>query len=91
MIRPVLDDTLAPKKGPHVFGLGCHIDAVRSTRRHKIFTFGHVWVTLAILLPVPFSIGRGPCRFSFGSTATKRSAPSGETSTVRRPSWPARC
>jgi len=40
-----------------VFGLGCHIDAVRSTRRHKIFTFGHVWVTLAILLPVPASSG----------------------------------
>ena len=55
VIRAVLDDTLAPKKGQHVFGLGCHIDAVRSTRRHKVFTFGHVWVVLAILLPVPFS------------------------------------
>jgi hypothetical protein len=53
-----IDDTLAAKKGPHVFGLGCHIDAVRSTRKHKIFCFGHVWVTLAILLPVPFSSRR---------------------------------
>ncbi len=53
-----IDDTLAAKKGPHVFGLGCHIDAVRSTRKHKIFSFGHVWVTLAILLPVPFSSRR---------------------------------
>jgi len=50
-----IDDTLAAKKGPEVFGLGCHIDAVRSTRKHKIFSFGHVWVTLAILIPVPFS------------------------------------
>ena len=54
-IRVVVDDTLAPKKGPMVFGLGCHIDAVRSTRLHKVFTFGHVWVTVAVLLPVPFS------------------------------------
>lgn len=53
-----IDDTLAAKKGPHVFGLGCHIDAVRSTRKHKIFCFGHVWVTLAILIPVPFSSRR---------------------------------
>ena len=55
VIRIVIDDTLAPKKGPTVFGLGCHIDAVRSTRLHKVFAFGHVWVTVAVLLPVPFS------------------------------------
>src|SRR5579871_4113900 len=30
-IRIAIDDTLAPKKGPHVFGLGSHIDPVRST------------------------------------------------------------
>ncbi len=53
-----IDDTLAAKKGPKVFGIGCHIDPVRSTRKHKIFCFGHVWVTLAILLPVPFSSRR---------------------------------
>jgi len=53
-----IDDTLAAKKGPKVFGIGCHIDAVRSTRNHKIFCFGHVWVTLAILIPVPFSTRR---------------------------------
>jgi len=54
-IRIVLDDTLATKKGPHVFGIGSHLDAVRSTRRQKIFAFGHCWVVLAVLLPVPFS------------------------------------
>lgn len=54
-LRGALDDTLTPKKGPHIFGLGCHIDAVRSTRKHKVFTFGHVWVVLAIVMPVPFS------------------------------------
>ena len=54
-IRVALDDTLAPKKGPHVFGIGSHLDAVRSTRRHRVFCFGHCWVVLAVLLPVPFS------------------------------------
>lgn len=54
-LQVVIDDTLAPKKGPHVFGIGNHLDAVRSTRRHKIFSFGHCWVVLAVLVRVPFS------------------------------------
>lgn len=55
VVRIVLDDTLATKKGPHVFGIGSHLDAVRSTRRQKVFAFGHCWVTLAVLVRVPFS------------------------------------
>jgi hypothetical protein len=54
-VRVVLDDTLAPKKGPHVFGIGSHLDAVRSTKRQRIFCFGHCWVVLAVLVRVPFS------------------------------------
>jgi hypothetical protein len=54
-LRVVIDDTLAPKKGPQVFGLGTHLDAVRSTRKHRIFAFGHCWVVLAVLVRVPFS------------------------------------
>lgn len=54
-LRVVVDDTLAAKKGPHVFGIGSHLDAVRSTRRFRVFCFGHCWVVLAILVPVPFS------------------------------------
>ncbi len=54
-IRLVLDDTIAPKKGPHVFGIGTHLDAVRSTKRHRVFQFGHCWVVLAVLVRVPFS------------------------------------
>jgi hypothetical protein len=46
----VLDDTLAPKEGPKVFGIGNHLDAVRSTRRVRIFTFGHVWVVLSVVV-----------------------------------------
>jgi hypothetical protein len=54
-LRVALDDTLAPKKGPEVFGIGSHLDAVRSTKRQRIFCFGHCWVTLAVLIDVPFS------------------------------------
>jgi hypothetical protein len=55
VVRIVLDDTLAPKKGPHVFGIGSHLDAVRSTKLHKVFCFGHCWVVLAVLARVPLS------------------------------------
>lgn len=54
-IRVAIDDTLATKKGPEVYGLGSHIDAVRSTKKRLIFAFGHVWVMLTVVLPVPFS------------------------------------
>jgi hypothetical protein len=54
-LRVAIDDTLAAKKGPHVFGIGSHLDAVRSTRRHRVFCFGHCWVVLSVLVRVPFS------------------------------------
>jgi hypothetical protein len=54
-VHAALDDTLAPKKGSHVFGLGTHLDAVRSTKRFRVFTFGHVWVVLSVIVRFPFS------------------------------------
>lgn len=54
-LRLVVDDTICSKKGPEVFGLGTHVDAVRSTKRHRAFCFGHCWVVLAVLVDVPFS------------------------------------
>jgi hypothetical protein len=54
-VQVVVDDTLAPKKGARVFGIGSHLDAVRSTRRRKVFCFGHCWVVLSVLVRVPFS------------------------------------
>jgi hypothetical protein len=54
-LRLVVDDTLAPHKGPHVFGLGCHLDAVHSTRKTKLFRFGHDWVVLSVVVRLPFA------------------------------------
>lgn len=54
-IRVAVDDTLAAKKGQHVFGIGSHLDAVRSTKAVRVFCFGHVWVMLCVVVHVPFS------------------------------------
>lgn len=51
----VIDDTLAVKKGPQIFGLGTHVDAVRSTKRWRVLAFGHCWVVLSVVLWFPFS------------------------------------
>jgi hypothetical protein len=54
-VQLVIDDTLAPHKGPQIFGLGCHLDAVHSTRRTKLFRFGHNWVVLSVVVRLPFT------------------------------------
>jgi hypothetical protein len=72
VVRVVLDDTLAPKKGPHVFGIGSHLDAVRSTKKQKVFAFGHCWVALAVLVRVPFSTRTWALPVLFRLYRTKR-------------------
>lgn len=57
-IVAALDDTLASKKGPAVWGIGSHLDAVRSTKQFRVFCFGHVWVVLSVVVSVPFSSRR---------------------------------
>jgi len=52
-VRISIDDTVTPKKGPRVFGIASHLDAVRSTKRRRVFCFGHCWVVLAVLVNVP--------------------------------------
>src|SRR3972149_6272954 len=54
-IRIAIDDTHTRRKGPYVYGLGSHLDPVLSTKRYKVFCYGHCWVTLAVLVYLPFS------------------------------------
>lgn len=84
-IKLVIDDTLCPKKGAEVFGLGTHLDAVRSTQRHKAFAFGHSWVVLAVLARVPFSARTWALPLLFRLYGRRRRR---ATSTPRRRSWP---
>lgn len=51
----ILDDTLAKHRGPKIFGLDAHLDAVRSTKKVRMFAFGHSWVVLAVSVELPFS------------------------------------
>lgn len=62
MIEPFLgptvmlavDDTLAHKRGPHVFGVGMHHDPQLSTRKTPLVNWGHSWVIVAVLVKFPF-------------------------------------
>jgi hypothetical protein len=56
--EPVLvpmDDTTAQHRGKHVYGKGCHHDAVRSSHTHVVWRWGHRWVVLAISVKLPFT------------------------------------
>ena len=52
------DDTVTEHPGPHVYGKGRHRDPVRSTHTYTAFRWGHKWVVLALLVPVPWATRR---------------------------------
>jgi hypothetical protein len=52
-ITLLVDDTLAPKRGKSVWGLGWWRDAVASTRKRVATASGHNWVVLAVAFCVP--------------------------------------
>jgi hypothetical protein len=47
------DDTLCRKRGLGVFGAGMHHDALMSSRKLKVFSWGHDWVVVALLVRLP--------------------------------------
>ena len=62
-----VDDTLGRKTGRHIWGAGMpdgpnllrigpfgHHDPLRSTPARPVFSFGHSWVVLSIIIPLPF-------------------------------------
>lgn len=49
----VVDDTLCHKRGAKVAFGGIFLDAVLSSRKHKIFRYGVNWVTLGIVIQLP--------------------------------------
>jgi hypothetical protein len=69
LIRPLLDgaifvaldDTLARKRGPKIFGVSMHHDPLLSSRQKAITNWGHSWVVLGVLLPCPLGSGRVYC------------------------------
>lgn len=56
-----VDDTLLPRFGKRVFGVGMHRDAVLSSRGHAVVRWGHCWVVLCVVVESCWVPGR---RFS---------------------------
>jgi hypothetical protein len=57
----VVDDTLCHKRGAKVAFGGIFLDAVLSTKRHKVFRFGNNWVLLGVVVELPFRPNRYFC------------------------------
>lgn len=57
----VVDDTLCHKRGAKVAFGGIFLDAVLSSKRHKVFRFGTNWVTLGLVVQLPFRTDRYFC------------------------------
>ena len=55
----LVDDTLARKGGKGVALGSMHHDPLLSTARKPFFSFGHVWVVLALWVPLPLGGARG--------------------------------
>ena len=53
------DDTLARKSGKSIALASMHHDPLLSRARKPFCSFGHVWVVLALWVPLPFGTGRG--------------------------------
>jgi DDE superfamily endonuclease len=49
------DDTVERRSGRKIAAKGCYRDAVRSTKKHVIHCFGLKWVSMMLLVPVPWS------------------------------------
>lgn len=56
----LVDDTLARKRGKAIALGSMHHDPLLSTVRKAFASFGHVWVVLALWVPLPFGVGGGP-------------------------------
>jgi hypothetical protein len=49
------DDTVERRSGRKITAKGCYRDAVRSTKKHVIRCFGLKWVSMMLLVPVPWA------------------------------------
>ncbi|VTR96975.1 transposase family protein : Uncharacterized protein OS=Singulisphaera acidiphila (strain ATCC BAA-1392 / DSM 18658 / VKM B-2454 / MOB10) GN=Sinac_4890 PE=4 SV=1 [Gemmata massiliana] len=53
VVTRVGDDTVDGHPGPNVYGKARHRDPVRSSHSYTAWRYGHTWVVLAVLVPVP--------------------------------------
>jgi hypothetical protein len=55
VIELAIDDTLAQKRGPRVWGASMHVEPVTSTKKRKNLVRGHCWVELGAVVNVPWA------------------------------------
>jgi hypothetical protein len=86
------DDTLCRKRGLTLFGAGMHHDPLMSSKALKVFSWGHDWVVLFLLLPAPkwapsqvFALPVG-CRLYKNRQGLAKGRPRGQA--TRRPADP---
>ena len=68
----VTDDTLCHKRGAKVAFGGVFLDAVLSTKKHKTFRFGTNWVSLGLIVQLPFRQDRFFCLNILWRVCTKK-------------------
>ena len=91
------DDTLCRKRGLSLFGVGMHHDPLMSSKALKVFSWGHDWVVLALLirlpwwaptkvfaLPIAFRLYRNRQGLTKGNKAKKNKA---KVCTAKRRKW----
>ena len=49
------DDTIERRRGKKIKGIGCYRDPVRSTKKHVVKCFGLKWLSLMVLVRLPWS------------------------------------
>ncbi len=49
------DETLERRRGKHITAKSVFRDAVRSSKKHTVYSFGLRWISLMLLVPVPWS------------------------------------
>jgi len=77
----VTDDTLCHKRGAKVAFGGIFLDAVLSSKRHKVFRFGTNWVSLGLVVQLPFRQDRFFCCNVLWRVCTKKGKAKGRHKT----------
>ena len=78
------DDTVERRRGEKIPHVGCYRDAVRSSHSHVIRCFGLKWVSMQLLVSVPWSDRVWACPFLTALGRPEEAEPSSPSETSRR-------
>ncbi len=67
-----VDDTIERRKGKKIRDKGCYRDPVRSTKKHVIRCFGLKWLSMMLIVPVPWSQRHWALPFLTALTPSKK-------------------